>query len=85
MGESVEDRAGMLVSLSTFDPHPESVPINALVPVEGTPMEEEKPVEIWEMVRMVATTTLTQTRFDAFQMVHLLSSPRHLTPSWSQN
>jgi biotin synthase len=52
MGESVEDRAGMLV-LSTLNPQPESVPINALVPVEGTPMEEAKPVEIWEMIRMV--------------------------------
>jgi biotin synthase len=43
----------MLV-LSTLNPQPESVPINALVPVEGTPMEEAKPVEIWEMIRMVA-------------------------------
>jgi biotin synthase len=55
MGESIEDRAGMLVALSTLNPQPESVP-NALVPVEGTPMEEEKPVEIWEMIRMVATS-----------------------------
>ena len=58
MGESIEDRAGMLVSLSTLNPQPESVPINALVAVEGTPMEEEKPVEIWEMIRMVATTRI---------------------------
>lgn len=69
MGEAVEDRAGMLVSLSTLDPHPESVPINALVAVEGTPMEEEKPVEIWEMIRMVATTRIvmpeTQVRLSA--------------------
>jgi biotin synthase len=42
MGESIEDRAGMLVALSTLNPQPESVPINALVAVEGTPMEEEK-------------------------------------------
>jgi biotin synthase len=56
MGESVEDRAGMLVFL--IKPQPESVPINALVPVEGTPMEEAKPVEIWEMIRMVAATKL---------------------------
>ncbi|MEM9686219.1 MAG: biotin synthase BioB [Bacteroidota bacterium] len=69
MGEAVEDRAGMLVSLSTLAPHPESVPINALVAVEGTPMEEEKPVEIWEMIRMVATTRIvmpkTQVRLSA--------------------
>lgn len=69
MGERLEDRAGMLVSLSSLNPHPESVPINALVPVEGTPMEDEKTVEIWEMVRMVATTRIvmpqTQVRLSA--------------------
>ena len=69
MGESIEDRAGMLVALSTLDPQPESVPINALVPVEGTPMQSEKSVEIWEMIRMVATTRIvmpeTQVRLSA--------------------
>lgn len=69
MGENVEDRAGMLVALSTLNPQPESVPINALVAVEGTPMEDEKPVEIWEMIRMVATTRIvmpqTQVRLSA--------------------
>ena len=69
MGESAEDRAGMLVALSTLNPQPESVPINALVAVEGTPMEEQQPVEIWEMIRMVATTRVvmpkTQVRLSA--------------------
>jgi biotin synthase len=69
MGESIEDRAGMLVALSSLNPQPESVPINALVAVEGTPMENEKPVEIWEMIRMVATTRIvmpeTQVRLSA--------------------
>ncbi len=69
MGESLEDRAGMLVALATLDPQPESVPINALVAVEGTPMENEKPVAIWEMIRMVATTRIvmpeTQVRLSA--------------------
>ena len=69
MGESIEDRAGMLVALSTLNPQPESVPINALVAVEGTPIENEKPVEIWEMIRMVATTRIvmpeTQVRLSA--------------------
>jgi biotin synthase len=72
MGETVEDRAGMLVALSTLNPQPESVPINALVSVEGTPLEEEKPVEIWEMIRMVATTRIimpqTQVRLSAGRM-----------------
>lgn len=69
MGESIEDRAGMLVALSTLNPQPESTPINALVAVEGTPLEDEKPVEIWEMIRMVATTRIvlpeTQVRLSA--------------------
>jgi len=69
MGENIEDRAGMLVALSTLNPQPESVPINALVAVEGTPLEEQEPVSIWEMVRMVATTRIvmpeTQVRLSA--------------------
>jgi biotin synthase len=58
MGESIGDRAGMLKSLANLSEHPGSVPINALVPVEGTPLEEQKIVSIWEMVRMIATTRL---------------------------
>jgi biotin synthase len=69
MGENLEDRAGMLVALSTLNPQPESVPINALVAVEGTPMEDMIPISIWEMVRMVATTRIvmphTQVRLSA--------------------
>ena len=69
MGESIEDRAGMLISLSTLNPQPESVPINALVAVEGTPLEDQKPISIWEMVRMIATTRIvmptTQVRLSA--------------------
>lgn len=69
MGESLRDRAGMLVALATLNPQPESVPINALVPVEGTPMEAMEPVSIWEMIRMVATTRIvmpkTQVRLSA--------------------
>jgi len=69
MGEKLEDRAGMLVALSTLNPQPESVPINALVAVEGTPLEDQEPVSIWEMIRMVATTRIimpeTQVRLSA--------------------
>ncbi|TXD82173.1 biotin synthase BioB [Subsaximicrobium wynnwilliamsii] len=69
MGENIEDRAGMLVALSTLNPQPESVPINALVAVEGTPLEEQKPISIWEMIRMVATARIvmpeTQVRLSA--------------------
>ncbi len=69
MGEKLEDRAGMLVALSSLNPQPESTPINALVAVEGTPMEDIKPIEIWEMIRMVATARIvlpeTQVRLSA--------------------
>ena len=69
MGESTEDRAGMLVALSTLNPQPESTPINALVAVEGTPLEDQHPIEIWDMIRMVATTRIvlpeTQVRLSA--------------------
>jgi len=58
MGESTEDRAAMLITLSQLNPYPESVPINALVAVEGTPMEDQKQIPIWDMVRMVATTRI---------------------------
>ncbi|MEL4455955.1 biotin synthase BioB [Lutimonas vermicola] len=58
MGEKIEDRAGMLLSLSMLDPQPESVPINALVPVEGTPLEEQNIVPVWDVVRMIATTRI---------------------------
>lgn len=58
MGEKEEDRIGMLHTLSTLIEHPESVPVNALVPVEGTPLEDQEKVSIWEMVRMIATARI---------------------------
>jgi biotin synthase len=58
MGESVNDRIGMLHVLATLPEHPESVPVNALVPVEGTPLEDQERVSIWEMVRMIATARI---------------------------
>lgn len=58
MGESERDRASMLQVLATMDPHPESVPINALVAVPGTPLADRKPVEPVEMVRMIATARI---------------------------
>ncbi|MCB0428720.1 MAG: biotin synthase BioB [Flavobacteriales bacterium] len=55
MGESTDDRMGMLLTLANLEKHPESVPINALVPVQGTPLENQPLVPIWDMVRMIAT------------------------------
>ncbi len=58
MGESEEDRIGMLYTLNLLNPHPESVPINTLVPVKGTPLENQAKVSVWELVRMIATTRI---------------------------
>ena len=58
MGETLRDRASMLQVLATMDPHPESVPVNGLVAVEGTPLEGQAPFEPLELVRMVATARI---------------------------
>lgn len=58
MGESDMDRARMLQVLASLNPHPESVPINALVPVEGTPLADQTPVAPIELVRMVAAARI---------------------------
>jgi biotin synthase len=58
MGETSRDRAAMLQVLAGFAPHPESVPINALVPVPGTPLGNRPPVDPLDLVRMVATARL---------------------------
>jgi biotin synthase len=58
MGESLHDRASLLQVLAGLNPHPESVPINALVAVEGTPLEAQEPVDPLELVRMVATARI---------------------------
>ncbi|MCF8329300.1 MAG: biotin synthase BioB [Crocinitomicaceae bacterium] len=58
MGEAVEDRIGLLLSYMAMETPPESIPINALVAVEGTPLEDQKPIEQWEMIRMVATSRI---------------------------
>jgi biotin synthase len=58
MGESLDDRCGMLMTLANLDPQPESVPINALVPVEGTPLADRPAVDGLELVRMIATARI---------------------------
>lgn len=58
MGETAEDRIGMLMTYVHMEQPPESIPINALVAVEGTALEEQKPIEIWEMIRMIATSRI---------------------------
>ena len=54
MGESIEDRLQMLLTLASLDPAPESVPINLLVPVEGTELDKQELTSVWELIRMIA-------------------------------
>jgi len=58
MGESVADRLRMLEVLVGFDPPPESVPINCLMAMPGTPLEDQPPVDVFELVRLIATTRI---------------------------
>ena len=58
MGESIDDRCAMLVELANLPAHPESVPVNALVPVAGTPLADRPPVDPFELVRMIATARI---------------------------
>jgi biotin synthase len=62
MGESEQDRLKMLEVLCGFDPAPESVPINCLMPQEGTPLAGQKPVDVFELVRLIATTRIALPR-----------------------
>jgi len=62
MGESVRDRCAMLVELARLQPHPESVPINALVRVPGTPLESLPPIDPVEFVRMIAAARIVMPR-----------------------
>jgi len=58
MGESIDDRCEMLRTLANLDPQPESVPVNALVPVEGTPLAAMPPVDPLDLVRMIAVARI---------------------------
>jgi biotin synthase len=58
LGETEKDRIAMLHTLSNFDPHPESVPVNVLSKVPGTPMQDQADVPIWETVRMIAVARI---------------------------
>jgi biotin synthase len=62
MGEARSDRAGMLLTLATLDPHPESVPINLLVPIDGTPLGDTPPLDPFELVRTIAVARILMPR-----------------------
>src|SRR5207253_9181283 len=58
MGESEDDRLRLLVELANLEKTPESVPINCLVPIAGTPLQNAKPVDSIELVRLIATARI---------------------------
>jgi biotin synthase len=72
MGEDEETRISMIHTLANLPEHPESVPVNALVAVEGTPLENMKKVSVWEIARMIATIRIvmptTMVRLSAGRM-----------------
>jgi len=76
MGESEEDRIGLLQELSQLDPHPESVPINMLVPNEGTPLENAEPLDPLVMVRAIATARILMPA----SRVRLAAGRRQMSP-----
>jgi len=75
MGESDDDRIGLLHQLASLDPHPESVPINMLVAVEGTPLADAKPADPLALVRCIATARVLMPA----SMVRLSAGRRSLT------
>ena len=58
MGESDTDRCSLLQTLAGFNPHPESLPVNRLVPVAGTPLGDTKPVDDFDLIRTIATARI---------------------------
>jgi biotin synthase len=76
MGESEEDRIGLLRELSNLDPHPESVPINTLVRAKGTPLEDAVEIDAMVMVRMIGTARILMPA----SMVRLAAGRQEMSP-----
>ena len=77
MGESHDDRIDLLHTLASLKVPPESVPVNALVPIPGTPMEEQSPASVWDLLRMIASTRIVLPR----SMVRLSAGRDRLSDS----
>lgn len=75
MGETEDDRIGLLHTLASLPEPPESVPVNALVAVAGTPLADRPPVQIWEMIRTIATARILMPR----SMVRLSAGRVHMS------
>jgi len=76
LGEANEDRVGMLHVLANLERVPESVPINSLVPIEGTPMADNKQVTVWEFIRMIACARIVMPT----AMIRLAAGRMNLSP-----
>lgn len=76
MGESVRDRLEFLHTLSRREPHPESIPINRLATIIGTPLEKAPPMPIWEFIRMIAVTRIVIPK----AMIRLSAGRIQMTP-----
>jgi biotin synthase len=76
MGEAIDDRLKLIHELASLDPQPDSVPINALVPVEGTPLDEVAPVDSIEFVRIIAVARIALPR----AMVRLSAGRTSMSP-----
>jgi biotin synthase len=77
LGESVDDRVAMLATLAHLTPHPESVPVNILAKVPGTPLEQNPDVPVWDVIRMVATCRIVFPK----SMVRLSAGRVKLSPA----
>ncbi len=77
LGETDDDRISMLQTLSTFNPHPESVPINVLSKVPGTPLADAPDVSVFDTVRMIATTRIVMPK----SVVRLSAGRAKMSPS----
>jgi biotin synthase len=77
MGETRRDRAGLLHQLATLPAHPESLPINDLMPIAGTPLGDSKPVDELEFVRMIAVARLACPK----SMVRIAAGREHMSKS----
>jgi biotin synthase len=75
MGETIEDRLELIRTLANRYPHPHSVPINQLVRIPGTPLENTPPIPFWEFVRLIAIARLTLPK----AMVRLSGGRLHLS------
>ena len=76
LGETITDRLKMLETLCSFNPQPESVPINCLMSMPGTPLENQQPVDIFELVRLIAVTRIAVPK----AKVRLSAGRTRLTP-----